>query len=71
MVILADFGFLLWDQGFDNTLSKALDVLEREISQDAIFGVADTAFEAYSRHQSLDRLFHELLQIALENRLCE
>ncbi|KAG8780436.1 hypothetical protein FRC16_003146, partial [Serendipita sp. 398] len=72
IVILADFGFLLWDNYIDPL--KAIDVYEQCVSiQAAIAEATNQAVQIFISHGKRDKgkeqLKKQMVQIALDNRL--
>ncbi|KAG8827365.1 hypothetical protein FRC18_009907 [Serendipita sp. 400] len=72
IVILADFGFLLWDKYIDPL--KAIDVYDQSPSiQAAIAEATNQAVQILNNHRTWNRgkeqLKKQMVQIALDNRL--
>lgn len=66
---MADFEYLLWNARYKNTSTKALTVYDKHASIQAIAQSAEEALKAFQDHRSKEELSHQMLQIALENRL--
>jgi hypothetical protein len=70
-VILADKGFLFWGQESNTSIEDALDVYARQPTEDAIARGTEEAVMGYQEHHSWEEFDRKVIEIALENRLCE